>query len=119
MPTITADIAGTSTTPDLVFPWATEQASGNIFHDISGAATPWISLQGAHARTGELHCFYVSETNANTARTLFSTADTFTLTYAERPSIEMTFAVDGSVTMELDADTSEHWVVRFGYREVA
>jgi len=118
VPTITADIAATTTTPDLIMPWSTSQESANVFHDIQGAATPWVSLQGARSRSGELALFYIDEADATDARELLATVDTFTIDYAERPSLEFTFAVDGTVTVTLDDQTSDHWVVRFGFREV-
>ncbi len=118
MPTITADIGAGATTPDLILPWTTAQTSANVFHDIQGASTPWVSLQGARARRGELRCFYQAEADAEAARALLSTLDTFTIDYPARTSIEMTFAVDGDVQVELDQETTDHWIVRFGYREV-
>lgn len=119
MPTITSDIGPGTTSPELIFPWSTEQDSANVFHDIQGAPTPWVSIQGARARRGELALFYSSESAAEAARLMLSEPDTFTIDYNERSSLEFTFAVDGSVRVELDDRTSEHWVVRFGYREVA
>lgn len=119
MPTITADLGPDSTTPVLILPWSTEQDSANIFHDIQGEAMPWVSIQGARARRGELALFYSSEANATAAREMLSEPDTFTIDYDERPSLEFTFAVDGTVRMELEERTSRNWIVRFGYREVA
>lgn len=118
MPTISADIGTDTTTPDLILPWSTEQDSANVFHDIQGATTPWVSIQGARARRGDLALFYTTESDAEAARVMFSEPDTFTIDYDERTSLEMTFAVDGTVRVELDDQTSAHWVVRFGYREV-
>lgn len=119
MPTITADIGPESTTPVLIMPWATEQESANVFHDIQGSAVPWVSIQGARARRGELALFYDDETDASAAREMLSEPDTFTIDYNERPSLEFTFAVDGTVKMELEEKTRRNWIVRFGYREVA
>lgn len=120
MPTITADIGADTTSPLLIVPWSTEQDSANVFHDIQGATMPWVSIQGARARRGELALFYGDdEAAAAAAREMLSEPDTFTIDYDQRPSLEFTFAVDGTVRMELDEQTSDHWVVRFGYREVA
>ncbi len=117
--TITGTISGDSTSPDLLLPWEKSHASANIFHDVQGSPTAWVSIQGARSGEGELRAFYISETDANAALTLLKSADVFTLDYPERTSIEMTFAVDGTVTMQLDEETSDHWLVTFGYREVA
>lgn len=118
MPTITGQISAQVITPDLIFPWATEQDSANVFHDIQGATVPWVSIQGTRARRGELAAFFEAETDATAAREILSEPDTFTIDYPERPSLEFTFAVDGTVRMELDEITTDHWVIRFGYREV-
>lgn len=118
MPTITAEISAQTITPDLIMPWSTRQTSANIFHDIQGSDTPWVSLQGARKRSGELRLFFAAETDAEDARTKLSASDTFTIDYAARPSLEFTFAVDGDITVELDENTQDHWTVQFGYREV-
>lgn len=116
--TISANIGTGTTTPVLLMPWTTRQPSGNIFHAVQDASAPWVSLQAARTREGEHRAFYDTETDASAARDLLATADTFTLDYPERPSIEMVFAVDGEVQMQLDETTAAHWVVQFGYREV-
>lgn len=120
MPTITADISAESTTPVLIMPWRTLSASSNVFHDIQDAEMPWVSLRAARGHRGELRLFYnTSETDAAAAAALLRTADTFTIDYDERTSLEMTFAVEGDVEVELNEETQDHWVVRFGYRQVA
>lgn len=119
MPTINAEIGEGSTTPTLILPWRTSNATRNVFHDIEGASMPWVSLGAARGRTGELRCFYITEAAAEQARALLCTADTFTIDYEERTSLEFTFAVEGRVEVELDERTSNHWYVQFGYREVA
>lgn len=116
--TISANIGTGTTTPVLLFPWSTQQTSGNVFHKVPGASAPWVSLGTPGSREGELRAFYTVEADASDARDLLITIDTFTLDYPERPSIEMVFAVDGTVQMQLDETTSDHWVVQFGYREV-
>jgi len=118
MPTITAEISAAVITPSLILPWRTVQAAGNVFHDIQGASTPWVSLQATRSRAGELRIFFTTEAAAEAARVVLRAADTFTIAYAERTSLEFTFAVDGSVQVELDSETSDHWYVQFGYREV-
>lgn len=118
MPTITAETSAASTSPALIFPWRTSNTTANTFHDIPGAEMPWVTVASARGRKGELRCFYLTESEAETARDLLCTADIFTITYAERTSLEFTFAVDGTVEVELDSETTDHWYVQFGYRQV-
>jgi redox-sensitive bicupin YhaK (pirin superfamily) len=115
---ITAAISAATTTPLLVFPWSTTQQSPTILTDILGRANPHVSLAAARSREGTLELFYSSETNSNAARIMLARADTFTLAYPARPSLAMVFVVHGDIEVQLDTTTSDHWVVRFQYREL-
>lgn len=115
---ITAAISAFTTTPLLVFPWSTTQRSPTTLTDILGRANPWVSLAAARSREGQLELFYSSEANANAARIMLGRVDTFTLAYPARPSLAMAFVVHGDIEVQLDTTTSDHWVVRFSYREL-
>jgi hypothetical protein len=117
MPTISGGTAG-STTPLLILPWRTTQVSGNVFYDVLSAPFPLVTLQAAGWRRGELRCFYQVEALAEAARNLLSQPRVFTITYPERPTLQFKFAVEDTIAVALDDETSEHWMLTFGYREV-
>lgn len=119
MPTITGTSTLAECTPELIFPWATTQTGGNIMQDIIGSPYPWVSLSAARSRQGSLVAFFPSEADAEAARVMLSSPESFTIDYPARPSIEMTFVIDsGGIAVELDAETQDHWTVRFDFREI-
>lgn len=118
MPTITATLSAETTEPELIHPWSTRQRTPTVVQDVVGSSTPWVSLGEAYTREGVLEFFYSDEADADAARQLLGTIDSFTIDYPERPSLEFSFVVTGDLEMRLDPDTTDHWVVAFAYREL-
>lgn len=118
-PSIAAEISLNSTSPDLILPWQTSQATGNTLQPIVGATEPYVTMDVARLRTGTLQAWYIAEADAEDARTLLGEIGAFAITYPERPTLELRFVVDGEIVVQLDANTSEHWTVTFGYQELS
>jgi len=116
-PTITGVTTDDTTTPLLIEPWRTTQEPQTIVHDVQGADSPWVTLGRARTRTGTLAALYEDEASAEVARALLSGAELFAITYPERPSLEITFAVTGPLEVELHRNR-RYWSVRWQYREV-
>lgn len=116
-PTIRYD--GSVVAPQLVMDIATESESGNVVHKLLGNPIPDITLRPASSRTGTWKLFFLDEASSEAAELLHRQPGVFVLDYPERPSIAMTYVVEGRVRRTLDPDTLTRWVLEVGYREVS
>ena len=115
--TITAVSTEATTSPELVLGYQTSRESRNIVHDlISGRIA--VTMVGPRPRAGVLELFYLTENDAFDAMNLHATESMFTLYDSDRPAVNMTYVIDGSVELELDDETRDRWVVSVGYQEV-
>ena len=117
--TITHETTTDTTTPLLISPWETQQASGNIVRAMLDGQEPYITLNTAARRTGTLVALYNSESDADEARALLTRAGAFTIDYPERVSIEMRLVVVGDIVVSLDPRNRRYWTVAFDYQEIA
>lgn len=117
--TITNEITLDTVQPLLVIPWETRQTMGNIVRGVVGDGEPYITLEPAQRRSGQLELLFDTEADAEAARGVLAQLGAFTLDYPERTSIEMRFIVTGDLSVQLNAETSQHWLVGFDFQEVA
>lgn len=116
--TITASNGAGTTHPITVLsPYETARSSRNVIHDLIGGGIA-VSLVGPRPRAGELALLYSTEADAHACVQLHGSETTFTLTETDRPTVSMSYVVDGDVTIALDEGTLDHWVVTIGYQEV-
>lgn len=117
--TITRVSDSATTSPDLVLGYATDRAGRNIVHDLLGGDGIAVVLIAPRPRSGTLELFYTDEADAWAALELHtSTADSFTLADTDRPAIGMAYVLDSSgVSLALDEETRDHWVVSVNYQE--
>jgi hypothetical protein len=118
--TVTAEISLDTFAPVLVQTLTVSQRTRSIVHDIVGSAEPYISFQPAALRTGQHVFFFASESEAMTAQSICNQIGAFTLSYPERPWIEMRFVVaDGSIDLDLDPTTRKHWTLTVSFQELS
>lgn len=115
--TITATGSAATTEPLLVLGYQTSRTSRNEIHDlISGGIA--VSLVAPRPRSGILELFYADEAEAFASLNLHAEETTFQLSDDSRPSVNMAYVIDGILSVALDDETREHWVVSVGYQEV-
>jgi len=108
----------TTITPTLVNGYSASRSSRNIEHDIIGRPDPDVSLAADSTRAGSLELIFASELAASTAQTALGTPGVWTLSDTDRASIAMKFVRQGDMTIALDDETREVWVLTVGFREV-
>jgi hypothetical protein len=114
---ITATTSSETTTPLIVHGYQTERQSQNIIHDlISGGIA--VTLIAPRPRSGRLELVYEQEADAYAALEMHAAEDTFTLADDDVPSVNMSYVIDGSVSLTLDDETRSLWVLTVGYQEV-
>lgn len=105
--------------PELILEYRADQLSGNVFHRIIGKASPDVSLADDGPREGVLRCFFPTAAEADAARAALATAAVWTLSDPDVPLVNMTFARRERMTIQLEEETREHWLLDIGYQEVA
>ncbi len=113
---IAATTSGTTTTPLLVDGYDASRASQNLIHDlISGGIA--VTLIAPRPRAGTLQLVYDNESDAFGAVVMHAAEDTFSLSRGDLTVIEMTYVLDGAVSIAID-ETRSAWIVSVGYQEV-
>jgi len=116
MTTITAAAGGLTTSPVAVDGYEATRASQNIVHDlISGDIA--VTLISPRPRSGTLQLVYGNAADAFAAFTLHETETTFFLERDDLPALNMTYVLDGDLTITVD-DSREAWVLAVGFQEV-
>ncbi len=111
------DGTGNTTSPALVLGFEATQESLNIVHDIIGGGVG-VTLVRPRPRSGTLSLLYLTEADADAARLLHGRETTFTLTDADRPTLTMTYAVNGTIGIALDSQGRRRWTVDVGFQEL-
>lgn len=116
--TITANNGAGSTTPTSVLsPYSSDWESRNIIHDLIGGGIA-VSLVAPRPRSGTYEVLYQTEEAAYACVALHREETTFTLADTDRPSVGMTYVLNGQTSVRLDPDTLEWFIVTIGYQEV-
>lgn len=118
MTTITS---GTTTiTPTLVDGYSAEQETRTLAHPIVGAPFDDITLRPSGPRSGSFRLLFASEAAADAARRALAGTLVWTITDADRPTINMPFVVQGgSLSRVLEDSTRNLWFVEVPFREVS
>lgn len=114
--TITAEIDSTTTSPVLVLDVEVNRTTSTVIHRIIGATEPWVSLGDQALRSGRLELLYDDDADAIAAETILAKSSHFTLTFPERPSLEMTFAITADGVRR--TYRRPRWVIELGYQQV-
>lgn len=114
--TITATTSGAATSPVAIDGYQTDRRSQNIIHDlISGGIA--VTLIAPRPRSGTLYLVYDNEADAAAALAMHEAEDTFTLERDDLSSVNMTYVIDGVISLAINA-TRSGWVLSVGYQEV-
>ncbi|MBT1676003.1 hypothetical protein [Curtobacterium aurantiacum] len=106
-----------NTQPLVVNGWQEGATGRNIVNPIIGGGID-VTLQEASLRQGAFELVYQDEDEAAFAFAMHQRPSTFTITDSERPSVAMTYVVDGRISRTLDDETRDYWIVRVEYQEV-
>jgi hypothetical protein len=117
--TITAtNGAGTTSPLTVLSPFETSSVSRNVVHPLIGGGLV-VSLVAPMPRSGSFEALYATEAEAFACAALHEHETSFALDESDRPHIAMTYVLDGSgVSVRLDEDTLDLWVVTVAYQAV-
>lgn len=113
---ISANNGAGTVTPLLVSGYTPSRQSRNLVHDLLDGSLG-VSFIPPRPRSGQLRLLFRTEDDAFEAFNLFGAATSFTYTNTDVPSVGMTFVLDGSVDLDLDALMGNWWVT-VGFQEV-
>jgi hypothetical protein len=114
--TITATNGAGSTSPTAIEGYTPSRQSRNLIHDLLDGSIG-VSLIAPRPRSGQLRLLYRVQADAFSALDLLAEESTFTLASTDVPAVGMSFVIDGSVDLDLDATVGNWWVL-VGYQEV-
>lgn len=114
--TITAGIY--TITPDVVDGFSSVRRAGNIMHPVLGSDDVDVTYRPAKLRTGTLRLVFTDESDALEAELLHATGTVFVVASTDRDAVEMTYAVAGDITLDLDDETRDVWFLGIPYQEV-
>lgn len=116
---MTISITGASGTIalDLVTGYEARRESRTRVHDVIGRWDPDVTLRPAGPRTGTLSIWCADLDAAAALDALHKAADVLELADTDRPDIDMSYVVDGSIAVAPEIGT-ERWIVSVDYREV-
>lgn len=105
-------------TPELILGWQASQPSRNVVHEIVGKSSPDVTLKPAGLRTGTLELLFLTSAEAETARTMFQSAQSFLIESDETWLDLFRFVVSGSISSALEDTTRNMWTITVDFQEV-
>lgn len=109
---------GTNTlTATVMDGYSATRQSRNVVHRILGSNAPAVSLREASLRSGKHRLMFTSQTVAEDAAAMLGAGVEITLADTDRSNVGMTFVVSGNLSIELDDETRDLWLVEFEYQE--
>lgn len=112
-------IEGTDThEPALVIGYRSSRRGRNIFHSVEESEGFAVVLRNASPRAGRIDALCDDLTEAMALEADLAEGHTLTLSSASKPALDMTFALDGEVTVELEPRARRRWIVTFQYQEI-
>lgn len=119
MTTITAQDDATTITPTLVYGYATNAVSGNVVHELIAPGVIAVTLVGDLPATGTLRFIFDDDEAATSARSVLARPTSFVLEDSERPSINMTFVREGSLSVTIHDEARDVWEFDCGFQVIA
>jgi len=113
---ITATDGSGSTEPLFVDGYRPSRESRNIIHDLLDGSIG-VSYVAPRPRSGELRLGYDNEADAFAAYNLHANETSFIYVSSDFENFAMTYALDGSLDMELDP--TGVWIVTVGFQELS
>lgn len=104
--------------PLLVMGYDSARSSQNVFNPILGRSNPDVTLFPATPRTGTLLYLFASEQDAAECERMHLGTDLLTLTDSDLQTVGMTYALDGNLRRQLDAESRTYWTVSVDFQEV-
>lgn len=112
--------ASGSIVPTIVDGYEASREARTVVHSVLNRSAPDITFRAAGMRRGTLSCVFADQLEAVSAFGVLSIPQTFTLSDDDVPSVGMSFVVaEGDLTIALDDETREVWVVTVPFVEVA
>lgn len=119
MTTITAQDNAAVITPTIVHGYDTSARSGNIVHELIAPGVIAITLVGDLPASGTLRFIFDNDSAATNARAVLARPTAFTLEDSDRPSINMTFVRDGSLSATIHDEVRDVWEFECGFQVIA
>lgn len=105
--------------PQVVNGYEASREARTVVNAVLNRSNPDVTLRDPGPRSGSLALVFATENAAQDAFAVLGTRQVFTLADPDRLSIGMSFVVaDGDLTIGLDADTREVWIVTVPFVEV-
>lgn len=111
------DDSGAYSEPVMILGYETYQESQNKIHDLIGGGIA-VTLVKPRPRKGTLDFFFLNEETATDCLQLHGRESTFMISDEDRAIVTMYYVVSGSISMKLDEETRNRWVVSIDYQEV-
>lgn len=99
--------------------YSSERETRNQVDDIISTEWPSVILRPAKPRKGTLSMLCSSLADALAMEALHAAPAPLTLADTDLPALGMTYVADGSIKVELDDDTRDHWWVRVDFQEIS
>lgn len=110
----------TTITPELVDGYRSERESGNVIHQAAdNPSRVDVTLRPAGLRSGTLRLLFLTLTEALEAEAVHAAAGVLALTSTDHPGLNMSYVVNGTISVELDDDSRALWLVEVQFQEVA
>lgn len=104
--------------PDLVQVYSHARDVRTNLHPIAGRADVEATLKAAGLRNGTLLAIFGDEAAAREADARFAEVGLWQYVDGDVPAASMTFLVDRTLSLDLDMDTQEVWLLTVGFQEV-
>ena len=117
MTTITA--ASVIVTPLEVLGYASTREAGNQVHQVLNRSSPDVTLRAAGLRTGTLSFLVATLADALVLEAMHALPGFVRLDDSDLPQIGMFYVATGAITVELEDESRDLWIVSVDYQEVA
>lgn len=108
----------TSIEPITVLGYSHTRTSRNILHDVIQRVDKDVAYGPTSLRSGTLSMLVATLAEALALDTMHGQLQSFTLEDSDLPALDMTYVVDGALTVELDPDTRDRWLFTVDFQEV-
>lgn len=99
--------------------WEATRPARSVVHEVLGRSDPDVTLRPAGTRRGTLRLVFAAEADAADASVVLGRGEVFTFADPDRGTLGMSFVVaDGDVSLSLDDETRDVWIVLVPFVEV-
>ncbi|MGV8851711.1 MAG: hypothetical protein ACOH1M_03975 [Rhodoglobus sp.] len=104
--------------PELIDGYKSSRENRNVIHAVLGANAPAVTLREAGLRTGSLTALFKTLAEAQLLESALTAGIVLQFADTDNEALLMSFVVGGDISVELDDETRELWLVEFDFQEV-